>query len=249
MKAYATKYQIFDKQNGFYEFEVLNELKDLSNRKDSNVLTHTRFLFEFDDRSIEEQTKVILDAKKQINIRRVVFSGSKSLHTIVELDRDFGAENYKKIWQYLENKYFKDADSACANPARLTRAPNILRQDKNCLQSLLFEGEIATLDYDDVERYLEKIRDYEAIQKLVVDAHLKNQFKSNADVCTRNFNTVKRYLETPFLKQSGNGFSSKWLYSAIQTCKQFCDVETLNLVTMKARNEGWSASDINNKMR
>ena len=249
MKAYATKYQIFDKQSGFYEYEVLNELKDLSNRKDSNVLTHTRFLFEFDDRTIEEQTKVILDAKKQINIRRVVFSGNKSLHTIVELDRDFGADNYKKIWQYLESKYFKGADSACANPGRLTRAPNILRQEKNCLQSLLYEGGVATLDYDDVERYLEKIRDFEKIQKLVFDAHMKNQFKSNADVCVRSFNTVKRYLETPFPKQSGNGYSSKWLYGAIQTCKKFSDVKTLNLVTQKAMMEGWSASEIDDKMR
>lgn len=249
MKAYATKYQIFDKQNGYYEYEVLNELKDLSNRKDSNVLKHTRFLFEFDDRSIEEQTKVIVEAKKQINIRRVVFSGSKSLHTIVELDRDFGAENYRKIWQYLENKYFKDADSSCANPARLTRAPNILRQDKNCLQSLLFEGEIATLDYDDVERYLEKKRYFKAMQKLVFEAHLKNQLKSNAGACTRNFNTVKRYLETPFLKRSGNGYSSKWLYSALQTCKKYCDVETQNIVIQKAINEGWSASEIDDKMR
>lgn len=249
MIAYATKYQIFATQNGFYEYEVLNELKDLSNRKDSNVLKHTRYLFEFDDRSIDEQTKVIVEAKKEINIRRVVFSGSKSLHTIVELSKDFGAENYKAIWNYLESKYFRDADKSCANPARLTRAPNILRQDKNCLQSLLYEGDVATLDYDDVERYLEKIRDYEEVQRLVFETNMKNQFKKSSDVCTRNFNSVKRYLETPFLKQSGNVNSSKWLYSAIQTCKQFCDVETLNLVTQKARIEGWSASEIDDKMK
>ena len=38
-----------------YEFEVLNELKDIRNRTDDNCIQHTRFLFEMDSTSLDEQ--------------------------------------------------------------------------------------------------------------------------------------------------------------------------------------------------
>ena len=38
-----------------YEFEVLNELKDCRNRTDNNCIQHTRFLFEMDSTSLDEQ--------------------------------------------------------------------------------------------------------------------------------------------------------------------------------------------------
>ena len=60
---------------------------------------------------------------------------------------------------------------------------------------------------------------------------------------------VKRYLDTPFPLQNGNGNSSTWLYAAIQTCLQYHDDRTLNDVIAKARSENWSEREIRHKMK
>ena len=55
MIVYSDKFKNSDIPMKSYEFEVLNELKDCVNRRDSNCIQHTRFLFEMDNVSIQEQ--------------------------------------------------------------------------------------------------------------------------------------------------------------------------------------------------
>lgn len=108
-----------------YEFEVLNELKDLSSRSDANVKQHTRFLFESDTLSLKDQCKLLTEVQSYVT--RATFSGSKSLHIIVQVadeHEEVCAKCYKAIWNALNEKLFKNsADRACANPSRLTRRP------------------------------------------------------------------------------------------------------------------------------
>ena len=126
---------------GGYEFEILNELKDLSSRTDSNCLKHTRFLFEFDDKPLKEQLELMKNELGEKCVR-VVFSGSKSLHFIAQFSDDceeMCSKHYRRIWQYLEENYFKGADAQCKNPSRLTRAPGALRADTQRVQKLLMD--------------------------------------------------------------------------------------------------------------
>lgn len=108
-----------------YEFEVLNTLKDLSSRSDANVKQHTRFLFESDTLPLKDQCKLLTEVQSYVT--RAVFSGSKSLHVIVQVadeHEDICAKAYKHVWKAMNELLFRNsADSACANPSRLTRRP------------------------------------------------------------------------------------------------------------------------------
>lgn len=249
MWVYGDKYNLFAEQNGEHEFEVLNELKSLDNRKDINCLKHTRFLFEFDDRSIEEQVSIIQSAMTQINIRRIVFSGNKSLHIIVELSEDFGSENYKIIWEYLHDNYFKGADRATANPARLTRAPNIYRRDTNTTQLLKYEGEVESDIVDELKKYI--VRERERIRLLKIFRESQRNYEiycsANKFSCEK-IDYVREYLDTPFPNISGNGKSDSLLYASIQACKRYKDNETLQKVLDKARSERWSERELERKL-
>ena len=55
MIVYTNKFKSSDVPYTSFECEVLNELKDCVNRRDSNCIQHTRFLFEMDNVSIQEQ--------------------------------------------------------------------------------------------------------------------------------------------------------------------------------------------------
>ena len=251
MIAYGDKYNLYSEQNGEHEYEVLNELKDLSNRKDSNVLKHTRFLFEFDDRSIEEQASVIQDAMTKINIRRIVFSGNKSFHTIVELAEDLVEKDgdYKIIWEYLHDNYFRGADRATANPARLTRAPNVYRKEYDTIQVLKYEGEFESDIIEELKKYI--VREQERLRLLKIFRESQRNYEiycaENKFSCEK-IDYVCEYLETPFLKKSGNGKSNSLLYASIKACQKYRDEETLEKVLNKARREMWSEKELNRKL-
>ncbi len=251
MWAYGDKYNLYSEQNGEYEYEVLNELKDLSNRKDSNVLKHTRFLFEFDDRSIEEQASVIQDAMTKINIRRIVFSGNKSLHTIVELAEDLVEKDgdYKIIWEYLHDNYFRGADRATANPARLTRSPNVYRKKYDTVQVLKYEGEVESDIIPELKKYIVRERERLRLLKMFRESQRNylNYCSYNKFSCEK-LDYVREYLETPFLKMSGNGKSDSLLYASIKACQKYKDNETLDRVLNKARSERWSERELNRKL-
>ena len=123
MIVYSNKYKNSEYPFESYEFEVLNELKDCRNRTDENCIQHTRFLFEMDSISLDEQL-TYLNRNKDI-ITRCVFSGSKSLHMIIQFTNDFEQtckDNYKEIWNILNNLLFDNkCDSACSTSSRLTR--------------------------------------------------------------------------------------------------------------------------------
>lgn len=137
------KYDTIDESNHSYEraeiifstdkpedqFEVLNPVDTY--KRDDCVISRRNFIFEMDDTPLEEQKKYLKDliAKKIVN--RFVFSGNKSIHMRITVNRDVNdTQEYKYIWKKLNAEYFDGkADKACANPARLTRKLNGIRVD------------------------------------------------------------------------------------------------------------------------
>lgn len=228
-----------------YQFEVLNELKDLSSRADSNCLYHTRFLFESDTLSLKEQAE--LAAKFQPYACRATYSGSKSIHIIFEFDKEheaYCAEHYKEIWHSMNNHLFGGkADAACANPARLTRRPNAIRtftdNRPSRIQKLLFENDnkihLNKIIFQDVASYM-YIPDIE-------------QTYSNGNGKCRHYDVIEHYLNTAYTKITGNGDSDSSLFRAVLCCKKYDDVQTLNEVLNKARRERWSEKELQQKIK
>ena len=254
MIGYASKYRLFANPAKIAEFEVLNELKDLSNRKDSNCLTHTRFLLEMDETPLSEQYANVPSVAKYC--RRITYSGSKSLHHIIEFapaHEDQCAHLYKEIHSVLNQMLFNGcADTACANPARLTRRPGAIR-DNGKIQELVYSGEL--LDEAFAKTVLRKARSDKARTLHIANQmRTKNTNSKNRPVSVwhnglcATYEKVTRYLDTAFPKLHGNGCSEAWLFGAMSCCVKYNDMATLDRVIAKAKKEHWSDNEIKHKL-
>jgi len=251
MIVYSNKFKNSDVPYGDFEFEVLNELKDCSNRTDANCISHNRFLFEMDKADLKEQCMYARTTKNIIT--RCVYSGSKSIHMIIEFPakyEDFCKENYRTIWEYINNNVFDGkCDTQCRNPSRLTRRPGVIRKDTGKEQTLLFEHKCDSDPFfehaiDEVGLIIKRDQECSELRRKYISYMPKHE---GCD-CSK-WEVVKRYLDTPFPLQNGNGNSSTWLYAAIQTCLQYHDDRTLNNVIAKAKCEGWTEREIRHKMK
>ena len=235
-----------------YEFEVLNELKDCRNRTDDNCIQHTRFLFEMDSTSLDEQL-TYLNRNKDI-ITRCVFSGSKSLHMIIQFTNDFEQtckDNYKEIWNILNKLLFdKKCDNACSNPSRLTRRPGAIRADTKKEQKLVYNNPEIRVKGNVLDRIIVSLRQKQR-QKHLFKATRSNILPTNKDnpgLC-QNYDVIRHYLETSYPKLNGNGDSSISLFKAIRCCIKYNDKVTLKKVINKAVLERWTTKELERMIR
>ena len=253
MKAYANLKEIYSTPLATCEFEVLNELKALTSRCDSNCLYHTRFVFECDDVDKAEQISHATELSKQGVIVRATDSGNKSIHCIVEFDReceDICREYYKEIWRSINDMYFSGkADKACANPARLTRRPGAVRSN-GATQVLLFENNSNKITkagplFRNIWR---GARAKIAAQSIISTTTTTTTTPSNSalkhDNMCQNYDVIQHYLNTSYPKMTGNGDSSISLFRAVRCCIKYNDSATLEKILTKAKNEHWSAREL-----
>lgn len=252
------------------QFEVLNELKDDSCAADHNVASLTRFLFECDKKSYAWQ----LHNANSHNavICRAVFSGGKSLHCIIELDEPCQSlEEYKDIWTFFNSYYFdNNADSACANPARLTRTPGAKRLGTWVTQKLVFENNNkfcrarlyadccnragkfikGNVTVDEIAAKYQEMRvnreAYRSMRMKSLDS-IRNptpmqKFLNKRDCMNAPF--VQKYLTTPYPNRTGNnGESRLGLFKSLKYCQEHFDDETLSSVISKAKSEQWTEKE------
>lgn len=247
MRVYTNMRELSEYKIDGWEFEILNELKDCSNHKDENCLFHTRFLFEMDYAPLDEQWELVKKLKE--NITRVVYSGSKSLHTIIEFDpqyEEFCKDHYKQIWRLLNDLLFGGkCDTQCINPSRLTRTYGVVRASTGREQRLMYScpGNY----YKDAEKLVSMVNSSEIAQRIKTSLNAKPVYlRRNVD-CSQ-WETITRYLETPFPQQTGNGHSSTWLYAALQATKKAGDMATQQKIIEKAKSEGWTDREIEHKL-
>lgn len=126
-------------------------------RADINVSKFRNFIFEMDSIPLDDQLKIFRNS--EIPFTSIIFSGGKSYHAILGVEPSAcgeehtrgGIDEYKKIWRRLSAKIDKEAiklgysypkgqntfiDHSCQNPSRLTRYPEVLR-DNGCIQELM----------------------------------------------------------------------------------------------------------------
>jgi hypothetical protein len=252
MRAYGNLKSISDEPRKCYEFEVLNELKDLSSRTDENCLFHTRFVFECDSTSLEDQTKRAEKLKDEGIGNRAVYSGSKSIHVIIEFDSELETickDHYKEIWTVLNRIYFNsEADKACANPARLTRRPDAVRSNQKIQKLIYSEPNNIIRKSSDTWKYIWRCVRAEISKNILLYEKTANDVQKTSnkkmDGKCRNYDVVKYYLNKSYPKMTGNGDSSISLFKAIRCCMKYGDELTLNEVINKATREKWSMKEI-----
>ena len=247
MKVYADLHDISTIPYSDFQFEVLNELKDLSSRCDSNCLKHTRFVFECDNTELDKQFERAEDLKDIAC--RATFSGSKSVHVIFQFEdalEDVCKEHYKDIWAACNKLFFNnEADTACANPARLTRRPGAIR-DNGEEQYLVYRYNNVIEKDTNLFKYI-----WRAVRALLASRAVissepvkKNLTVTNHDGLCKNYDVVQYYLRKSFPKLTGNGDSSISLFKAIRCCMKYGDNKTLNEVLNKASSERWTGLEL-----
>lgn len=236
------------------EFEVLNELKDLSTRTDANCLYHTRFLFECDGTPLEEQEANARSLREDGIAVRAVYSGGKSVHTIIEFGQELEphcGQFYKEIWAAMNEMFFNGkADKACANPARLTRRPNAVRASNGKRQTLLFDcpENAITKDSATWKRVWRCVRAHIAAKTVVHTANRQTaskRIKTHNDGMCAKYDVVLHYLRTDYPKLNGNGDSATSLFKAVRCCMKYGDNGTLLEILAKAKRERWTEKELN----
>ena len=131
-------------------------------RADVNITCLRSFMFEMDELPVEDQLKVF--TRSDIPFTSIVYSGGKSCHAVLTVDNaedlfeahsQDGIMEYKRTWRRLAGKLDLEAkalgyvrpegvnsfiDSTSQNPSRLSRYPEVLRDNgKNQELKLLTE--------------------------------------------------------------------------------------------------------------
>lgn len=139
-------------------FQALNAFKDntAENPTNNNVYCQN-FLFECDDLTKEEQEEII-ERNKNV-LYRVVWSGNKSYHCVIRLNRPVTVTQYKNIWAYLQFTYkWSGADEQSSLPSKYTRVPNQLNEKTGEMQTL-YSYDKNVLDADEILENLPRLKD------------------------------------------------------------------------------------------
>lgn len=128
---------------------ALNPIKGF--RLDENCYAYRNFMLELDEHEIKAQVEYI----RQLGIpySAMIFSGGKSVHTLISLDRDLPSEAmYRLFSQWLLNVATL-ADQQVKNPSRSIRIPGGLRDGDKRQRLIDFRGKVKT---DDLVAFLMK---------------------------------------------------------------------------------------------
>jgi hypothetical protein len=111
-------------------------------RGDGNIASYRFCMVEFDNLSREDQIRFWSAIK--LHIRALIDSGGKSIHAWIDVQKLVKVETPAQ-WQAEIKERLYDriltpmgVDSACSNPARLSRLPGHFRQEKGAYQRLLW---------------------------------------------------------------------------------------------------------------
>ena len=138
--------------------QALNPFKDAADEypTKSGVICQN-FLFECDYMSKEEQEEMIKSIEQYTY--RIVWSGSKSYHIVIRLNKPVSSISYKKIWYYLQYKLgITGADEQSALPSKYTRVPDQINVKTGNMQTLYSENKYE-FNLDELLENMPKLKD------------------------------------------------------------------------------------------
>ena len=248
-----TSYEYLKQDDGYCELKILNPIDQKKAEEaiksgelktgcgDITVASRRNFVFQMDDVQLEKQKQISFKLSKNV-VNQAVFSGGKSIHNYITINREpESKEEYEFIWNKLNQKFFEGkADTQCKNPARRCRLANALRNDTEKIQERLFKNNNILYCYDYFHNQFIKEKNIKIINNI--------SFKSDKKISVINNAKVQYYLNNYFFKKTGNGNSNNSFWTAICVCVKANDEDTLQVVCDKARSEHWSEKEIQKKI-
>lgn len=153
-------------------------------RADANVVCHRNFLIELDDVPLERQISYVTE---KVPVSSIVYSGGKSYHFIISLERPVEPKLYREYARRL-HKLLPRADKACKNASRLSRLPNVIRPETGKLQRLYMLGQrVPNKEFVELLPELEPKRIYTQTERARYIPVLL------ADACTDPDEAIRRY--------------------------------------------------------
>lgn len=149
--------------------------------------------------------------------------------------------SYEAVAVYVKSK-FNHIDQSTTDRGRRFFWPSKYDADRNISRRYLNTSDAA----------LDMLEDIESIAGLhdFLDASGDNfTRKSNNHADCSKFESVIKYLTTPYPNIRGNGTSASEFFSAVCSCLKFDDNTTLEKVVDKARREHWSDREINHVIK
>jgi hypothetical protein len=108
---------------------------DVPNRADEHVTAYRSFLIEIDDGTLKDQMEYVKASR--LPFSACVFSGNKSLHFVVTLDRDLPTEDVYRVYSEWLLRTLPRADQKTKNPSRGIRFAGATRPETGKLQALV----------------------------------------------------------------------------------------------------------------
>lgn len=157
-------------------------------RCNANVIVHRNILIESDAISLDEQKKWLQGSN--LPLSAIVFSGNKSLHIIISLEKAVSQKKYNKLVMSLYSALVLSGfpvDTSCKSASQLTRYPDSVRSDRGIQQSLLFLG--TRIPNGALSTWINQRL------PLIVKNNKKFKFSNNHDISTK----VRAFIETGVL--------------------------------------------------
>ena len=138
--------------------QALNPLKDNTDEHPTKSgVVCQNFLFECDYLSREEQEELIKPIEKYTY--RIVWSGSRSYHIVIRLNKPVTSTSYKKVWYYLQHRLgLEGADEQANLPNKYTRVPDQINPKTGNMQELYSENKYI-FDLDEILENMPRLKD------------------------------------------------------------------------------------------
>lgn len=121
-------------------------------RRDENTTAYRTFMIECDDMGLSDQVNYVESMKMPYSY--ACFSGGKSIHFAIVLDRDIPGEHiYRFTYEWILN-IMKEADQKTKNPTRCVRFPGFIRRETGKQQALLRISK--RISYNDFANWLNR---------------------------------------------------------------------------------------------
>lgn len=159
-------------------------------RADINVTKFRSFLFEIDNMDLNDQSDLLINTN--IPFTTVIYSGGKSLHAILSLEKPLsgehtqsGIDEYKRVWKRLAAKINEKAgkdvvDSSCQNPSRLSRFPYYKANGRKLQNVLMMRSRINQKDFEQLLESCPQVKEATRVQRFV-EAETAQEFLKSAN--------------------------------------------------------------------
>jgi hypothetical protein len=138
-------------------------------RLDSNVTAFRSYLIEMDTGSIKDQLGTIAHLKMPFSAQ--VFSGNKSVHTVITLDEDLPDEKtYRNVGDWLFN-IMTLADKNCRNPSRSVRIPGAYREPNKKQRLIRLNDRISHKEFFEWLNRFEHLRPKAKEKKIIPEGY------------------------------------------------------------------------------